>query len=317
MRCSSIIEDLLAWKIDRRGVELPPRLSDHLSSCETCRTEWRKYEKWVELLRTEDSWTPDETFYDRMIEQAMREKRRAALTESTRRDLALDSDGYYSIFARPGYRLLPAMMFLLIICLPVAYWWYQSYSIIGEFEYFSGRGIATIGGYISPHRGDPLNRNTYLQTPENTHTIINLENGAQLSIAPLSRVTIVNANTVHVDRGKVYFDIPPQHDKFYIEMPYGNVEVLGTAFVVEVDAQSNKVAVTRGAVRVTQMRSGAFVLNQGVEGILTIDRKPVQRTIQNIQSVTRWVQKLHEERNSEELRQYYPSLAAPTPSGKP
>lgn len=317
MRCSSILQELTNWAIDRPDTALPERLHAHIQECAHCRSEWESIRGWTQLLRPEEeSWQPEEGFFDHLTEQAMREKRRAALTESTRRDLALDGSGWFAIFQKPVYRWLPSLAVLLLIALPLGYWIHHSLETIGQFDFSSGQVIAQADRPLDPREGMAIQRNTIVQTLQDSESIVLLESGAEICVAPLSRVTFVDKHSVRVDHGKAYFDISRQKSGFTVMLPQGEARVLGTAFEISVARGQATVTVARGVVQVSN--NGASVrVEKDMESIVVLGQRPAvpQRT-QRLPQIAAWVNRMQEQRNQEELRKYYPSLAAPTPKEK-
>ncbi len=317
MRCSSILQELTNWAIDRGDTALPERLETHLRDCARCREEWKSIRQWTELLRPsqEETWQPEEGFFERLTEQAMLEKRRAAITESTRRDLALDGTGWIAIMQQPLYRWLPSLAIFLLIAIPLGLWLFRMQNTIGEFDFSSGQVIAQARQPLDPRKGMTIKRNTSVQTPQNAESIIRLYSGSEICVASLSRVTFIDKRTVRVDHGKAYFDISKQKSGFIVQLPQGEVKVLGTAFLVSIAQGKATVTVTRGTVQV--MNGNASVqVESGMESIVASNQRPtIPRAVQpqKMNAATRWISQIWDLRNQEELRKYYPSLAAPTP----
>lgn len=312
MKCTELHKDLLTWSIDHRGGEIPERYKAHIETCESCRAEWQSLRKWVQALQPQNEWTPDEGFFDRLVENGLREKRRAALTESTRRDLALDTTGFFSIFQQSGYRFVPAMVAIVLVLAPVVFFVHQSITTIGEFNFTSGNVIAQANTPLQTRKGDPIRKGTTLQTPSDSESIVHLESGAEVCIAPLSRLTFIDERTVRVDVGSVYFDMPKQKSGFEVQVPNGTVRVLGTAFGVEINKENNTITVTRGLVEVTNQLATVHV-QPGNESVLVHNKPPSVAKATRIRQTVHWVADLRDRQILEELRTYYPSLAAPTP----
>jgi len=313
MKCSSVQKELLAWKIDHKEDGIPGYLKSHLETCPGCRQEWNAIRGWIQALRPqEEEWVPEEGFFDRLVEQAMREKRRALLTDSTRQELALDSHGFFSIFNRRVSWMIPAMALVLVALIPAALWIQKSFNTIGEIQYSSGHVIAMAGTLLDTRRGEPIPRNTTVQTPQYAKGIIQLKSGVEICVDQQSRLTLIDPRTVRMDRGNAYFDIPPQEKSFQVILPSGEVQVLGTAFAISIAEDGSVVTVTRGKVRVTQGRR-AVQVNAGMEGVVRPSGRPEIREAQRMEQTLRWVSKIREQRNQDELRYYYPSLAVPTP----
>ncbi|MBN2327444.1 MAG: FecR domain-containing protein [Candidatus Omnitrophica bacterium] len=314
MKCSSVIQELIDWAIDRPDSRLPERLQNHLNDCLRCRSEWESIQGWTQLLRpTEESWKPEEGYYERLTEQAMREKRRAVLTRDIRRDLALDASGWFSLFQRPAYRWAPTLAVLLLIVLPCGWWIQYSIDVIGQFDYSSGQVMAMADKPLDPRKGMHIRRSTTVQTPQNSESIVLLESGAEICIAPLSRVTFLDEKTVRLDHGRAYFDIAKQESGFQVLLPQGAVKVLGTAFHISVAQGRSAVIVTRGVVQVSNANAAEKVFS-GMECNIAPSLRPsTPKPSTRILAQTRWVNQVREDRNQEELRKYYPSLAAPKP----
>jgi len=314
MKCSSVQKELLAWTIDHKGTGAPEYLKKHLDTCEACRKEWNAIQGWVQALQPqEEEWTPEEGFYERLVEQAMREKRRALLTESTRQELALDSPGVFPLFNRRISWMVPAFALFLVMVIPAAIWFQKSFNTIGEIQYTSGPVIAMADSLLNTRRGERLPRNTTLQTPQYARGIVQLKNGVEICLDQQSRLTLADPRTVQMDRGTAYFDIPPQEKSFRVILPSGEIQVLGTAFAVTITENESVVTVTRGKVRVTEGGRSIQVAS-GMEGVIRPAVKPEIREARRLEQTVRWVSRIREQRNQDELRYYYPSLAAPTPT---
>ena len=50
-----------------------------------------------------------------------------------------------------------------------------------------------------------------------------------------------------------------------------------------------------------------------MEGVVRPSGRPEIREAQRMEQTLRWVSKIREQRNQDELRYYYPSLVVPTP----
>ncbi|MFB3788478.1 MAG: FecR domain-containing protein [bacterium] len=313
MKCSSVQKELLAWKIDHKGAGVPEYLKSHLETCPACRKEWSAIQGWVQALQPqEEAWTPEEGFFDRLVEQAMREKRRASLTDSTRQELALDSFGVFSLFHRRISWMVPALALFLVVLVPAGLWIQKSFHTIGEIQYTSGHVIAMADTLLDTRRGESIPRNTTVQTPQYAKGIVQLKNGVEICVEQQSRLTLLDPRTVRMDRGTAYFDIPPQEKSFQVILPSGEVQVLGTAFAISIAEDGSVVTVTRGKVRVSS-GARAIQVDAGKEGVVRPSGRPEIREAQRLAQTMRWVSQIREQRNQEELRYYYPSLAVPTP----
>ncbi len=311
MRCKVILSELLALTIDGKSDAIPEAYQNHLDTCEECRKEWRKIQGWVEALQPEEEWIPDEKFYDRLVETAVRESHRAALTESTRLDLQLESSSWKNIFYRPLSIPRFALGALLVVVLLPALWFsYHEMQTVGNFDYHSGAVIAFGAAPVHLEKGAEITKQTSIQTARDAESILNLEGGAEISIGSQSDVVIENARTVRINRGRVFFNIAKGKGKFRALLPEGEALVLGTSFAVDVEQGQSVVTVLEGLVQVSNGNQQTLV-KPGFEGILKHQSCPIAQQAQRIKATARWISALKIRRNKEELRTYFPSLAAP------
>lgn len=310
MRCATVKKELLTYAIDRKDQGLPAGHQSHIDQCSSCRQAWDRLQRWAALLQKEDQWQPSEDFYRDIAAAAMHEKQRAALTESTRRDLFLDTSGFFSFLHMPLNRWAYMTIFLLVFMVPGLYWGYDSYDTIGQCDFVDGQVLRHSDTLAEIAKTDTIHRGDTIQTALESRSIVHLEGHSEVLVGARSRLVFIGPRTVKLELGRAYFDIHPGRKDFEVLTPNGEVMVLGTAFAVEVEARQTRVTVTRGVVQVSSQDQKAKVTS-GRESVLARQAPPVLRDAQRIQSTIRWVENLREERNEEELRMYYPSLAAP------
>ncbi len=312
MKSTSIKKELLSWCIDHPNEELPESLRQHLQDDEL-RQLWKKYQKWSQCLREEITWTPNDDFYERLAAQAMLEKRRAALTDSTRKDLFPDPVGLWSFFTQPINRYSFALILVLLLVIPLGYYTLTLYQTIGVCQHAKGKVLSMddTNRVITKH--DSIYRGMTLQTTSDSESILYLESHCEIVLAPRSRITLIDKHNVRLDLGKAFFDVSPGDHQFKVEVPHGTIRVLGTAFSIEAARNISRVTVARGVVQVNDGQQTSRV-SQGQESMMWPQKAMKIRPAQNIQSTFRWVNKIRDRYNQEELRTYYPSLAVPTPT---
>lgn len=316
MKCSAIQEQLLSAAIDGKAENLPAHLAAHLHTCEACRKEWVNLRGWTAALRAPDPWQPQGNFMDVLVERAMREKRRADLTEDTTRDLHLVGDeSRFSWFSLPESftRWAFSSALAIVLVAPLLFFAYGRWNTVGQFDYLQGNVIVMNGGSHPLAKESPVKRGATIQTPQQASTIIALENETELVIAPLSRVVIEDERNIRVERGKAYFDITPGHGEFHVTVPDGTVQVLGTAFEVSVEEGQSNITVTRGLVEITNGSQGLRV-EGGQAGTLKRFETPIVKPVPSLIPTMRWVVQMRELKTEDDIRTYYPSLAAPTPN---
>ncbi|MEW6238531.1 MAG: FecR family protein [Candidatus Omnitrophota bacterium] len=313
MKCATVKKELLAWAVDRPGESPPAVCRDHIAQCGNCAKEWTRLQKWAILLRSKEEWTPEEGFFERLTANAMREKNRAALTESTRRDLSLDSSGGLFAFLRtPLQRRWIFAGAVFAILLPLAFIAYGSYDAIGQIDYAGGLVFNQTAFSKEIRKEDVVSRGTAIQTAADAESIVRLKGGSEVFVDSRSRVAFVDNRTVRLELGRAYFDVAPNRKPFEITTPNGAIAVLGTAFAVDVNGDETVVTVTRGTVQLSNS-AGLVRIAKGGEGIANQNKQPILREAQRMNQTIKWISSLLEKRNEEDLRTYYPSLAPPRP----
>jgi len=310
MKCRVIQSELLSFLIEGKGETIPEACESHLQTCDHCRAEWHRLQGWMNLLRPDETWTPENDFLDRLVETAMQEKRRASLTESTVRDLGLrNPQPWFRRFTLTP-RFSYAALLMMVVSLPVAFFLFNAVQRIGSVEYLSGnvlvQNTSAAGGAI----GESLSRNAALQTAKDAEVILTLKGGTEVLVASMSRMVLSDARTVKLDRGCAYFDIPKGQGRFQVITPDGTVQVLGTAFSVNVGKEESVVTVLDGVVQVMAGTQNLRVA-RGFEGVFNRQAQASSRRAELNRQMVRWISSLRIKRNEDELRRYYPSLAGP------
>lgn len=315
MKCSVIQSELLNYAIDGKAATLPLSIQSHVDSCPECKREWANMSGWVNLLQSKEKWQPEGNFIDVLVEKAMREKRRADLNEDTAREFLPREEGWFSwlSLSPAAWRYAAVAAILLVLCLPALWFGWNPWGTIGHFSYTQGNLIVMNNADMDIHKDTPLSRGVVVQTTRNADCVLSLKKGTEVLVASMSRVVVISPRHVRVDRGKAYFDVTPGRGEFTVEIPGGSVQVLGTSFEVSVDDNQSKVTVTNGKVKVSNER--AFItVNPGQSGTIQSMGAPVVQDVPNLNPVMRWVNDLRTQKNQNDLRTYYPSLAVPVPT---
>ncbi len=310
MKCGAVQKQLMDYAVEKKSGTLPPHLQTHVESCTKCQQEWKNLQGWVSFLRSDDPWSPDNHFFDNLVERAVQEKRRGDLTEPAYRQI-----GKWNLFDWENWNALTlthALSWAAVACILISvlgFGWNQ-WQEIGTVEYGSGNVIANNLFLQESVDTKTIDRNTYIQVPQRANCILRLEGGAQVMIASLSRVIIHDSRSVEIQKGKAYFDIPSGRGDFQVQVPEGTVQVLGTAFEISVDNEGSEVTVTRGLVQLSNGLQQKMV-NPGQVGIFTFDQNINIQQAQSMNEVLQWIKNLQDEKNQSDLRKYYPSLAVP------
>ncbi len=309
MNRQDVKHDLMNHAIDRPGEPLPQHLKKQLEADPSLQKEWQRMSSMVSALKSEDEWTPTEGFYVTLVEKAMQVKRRADLTTPTTRDLGLDRYGWLDLFRFEGMqRWAIVTVLVLILSIPISYYGWNEWNTVGQINYVKGNLI--VHGYDPGdiQRKDPIHRGTVVHTPQGSNCSIQLEAGTNVLVSSLSRIEVQDNRRVRVQRGKAYFDITPGKGKFSVQVPEGEIRVLGTAFTVNVEDDKSLVVVERGLVEL-HADGRSIQVRPKQEGALTPNRAPSVNTVDRMEQRLRWVSRLREEKNKDDLRTYYPSLA--------
>lgn len=305
--------ELLAWRIDHPNRPLPKSLQKAVDNDPALLEEWRNIQGWANLLNAPDPWIPPEGFFERVAETAMREKRRAALTEPTRRELLLDPYQWGDLFSGVWARSYAMAAALLLLLTPVFWTGYHSYQTQGTIRFAEGHVIEVSGSSSPLRRDDRVRRGASIQTAANGQAILRLKGGVEACLDSRTQLTFHDSRTVELHRGRAHFDVAPSAKGFRVQTTEGEVMVLGTAFTVEAGENGSRVLVSRGRVRVAGV-DRSIEVEQGHEGILNSSGAAHLTEARNLLQRTRWVTVLQEKSDYQELHLYYPSLAGPTPA---
>ena len=118
-----------------------------------------------------------------------------------------------------------------------------------------------------------------------------LADGSTYVAAPGARVTVVGPRHVRVE-GRAVLDVVPGKGTFTVDTARGTIEVLGTRFYVDGEAERTVAAVVRGEVKLAS-DLGQVLLHAGEQGIAQRGRAPVREPAPRLSQLTAWSHEMH------------------------
>ncbi|WP_437712500.1 VIT domain-containing protein [Sorangium sp. So ce448] len=153
--------------------------------------------------------------------------------------------------------------------------------------------------------GAPLPEGATLRTDARTRAHLSLADGSALAIDRGSRVWIAgDGRRARVDEGAVVLDVTPSPGAppARIEVPHGQIEVLGTKLAITAGDARASVEVARGAVRVTGERGEPVEVRAGEEATLAKGAAPEVASATSIADTLEWSDRSAEEADAPALR---------------
>ncbi|WP_438016365.1 FecR domain-containing protein [Sorangium sp. So ce315] len=154
--------------------------------------------------------------------------------------------------------------------------------------------------------GAELPEGATLRTDARTRAHIALDDGSALAIDRGSRVWIGagDARRARVDEGAVVLDVVPAAGAppARIQVPHGEIEVLGTKLAVTASAERASVEVARGAVRVTGAQGEPVEVRAGEEATLGRGAAPRVASATSLADALSWSDRSAEEADAPALR---------------
>ena len=115
---------------------------------------------------------------------------------------------------------------------------------------------------------------------------VTLGDDAVAIVGPGGAVTAIGERRVRVT-GPVYLDVTPGRGRYVVETPHGTVEVLGTRFVVDAQADETTAAVLRGAVKLAT-GGGEVVVHAGEQGTMRPGARPTRAPAPRLSHLVGW-----------------------------
>ncbi|WP_437778408.1 FecR domain-containing protein [Sorangium sp. So ce1097] len=153
--------------------------------------------------------------------------------------------------------------------------------------------------------GAELPEGATLRTDTRTRAHIALKDGSALAIDRGSRVWIgAGDRRARVDEGAVVLDVVPAAGAppARIQVPHGEIEVLGTKLAVTASAERASVEVARGAVRVTGAQGEPVEVRAGEEATLGRGAAPRVASATSLADALSWSDRSAEEADAPALR---------------
>ncbi|WP_437875954.1 FecR domain-containing protein [Sorangium sp. So ce513] len=144
-----------------------------------------------------------------------------------------------------------------------------------------------------------------LRTDARTRAHVALEDGSALAIDRGSRVWIgAGDRRARVDEGAIVLDVVPAAGAppARIQVPHGEIEVLGTKLAVTASAERASVEVARGAVRVTGAQGAPVEVRAGEEATLARGAAPTVASATSLADALSWSDRSAEEADAPALR---------------
>ncbi|WP_437975029.1 VIT domain-containing protein [Sorangium sp. So ce295] len=153
--------------------------------------------------------------------------------------------------------------------------------------------------------GATLPEGATLRTDARTRAHLSLADGSALAIDRGSRVWIAgDGRRARVDEGAVVLDVTPSPGAppARVEVPHGQIEVLGTKLAITAGAARASVEVARGAVRVTGERGEPVEVRAGEEATLAKGAAPEVASATSLADTLEWSDRSAEEADAPALR---------------
>lgn len=98
--------------------------------------------------------------------------------------------------------------------------------------------------------GSQLNSGSMLETHENGHVMITIDDTTHIRLDTKTRVTLQSSNELWLHNGRIYIDAPGTESQINVITPVGVVSDIGTQFTVALNDQTLAVAVREGEVHI-------------------------------------------------------------------
>mgnify|MGYP006272380813 CR=1 FL=1 len=306
-------EELLHWCIDHADVPLPRHLRQAVENSPELQREWKRMQAWRDVLSQQESWVAGEAFYQQLADKAMREKNRAAITHPADRQLTLETFSWGDLFSPAVVRYALVVPILLLLLLPTGWYAYEGYQTIGEVRYVEGNVVAMGQTASQVRRDDSLRRGEAIQTTAQARTLVELENGVFIYLDARTQLALENGRELALQRGRAFFEVRPGEGSFQVQVPGGQVAVLGTSFMINLQEAQPEVMVLEGRVAFTTPER-AIEMQAGQIAHLHPNGQIQRRSQANLNARLNWVERMQEKNAAEEMNLFFPSLAGPTPA---
>jgi hypothetical protein len=190
---------------------------------------------------------------------------------------------------RPARRWIPVAAAAAVTTFALAIGWnvYMTNAAgdgaaLGTVARFDAPGIVEVHALRSDI---PLTANAPLRAGQTLEvrgdSLVTLAGGGNLRLARASRLEVVAANAVKLDRGELYVDIPPGvrgSDRFRVQTPAGEFRHVGTQFAVAIVDGLTRLRVREGSV-LWRANEGDSTVDAGTEVVIDRNRVVTRRPI--------------------------------------
>jgi ferric-dicitrate binding protein FerR (iron transport regulator) len=156
------------------------------------------------------------------------------------------------------------------------------------------------GRDLAVNSGAPLRAGASFETRGGA--LLQLRGGGNLRIASGSQFDVLTANSVRLDRGEMYVDIPPgQHaDVSFVAITRaGEFHHVGTQFAVAVDDGATRLRVREGRVQ-WHARAGESTVSAGSEVLIDADDKVTRNALDISGASWAWIETMAPELDIED-----------------
>ena len=145
---------------------------------------------------------------------------------------------------------------------------------VGMVTFNDGMGLLRVephtGGYERVELKALVHGGELFETLGDGRLALALIGGSTVKANHNTTMTVLDNRRVTVAQGLTYFDIGRDRRHFFVETPMGEIMVFGTAFVVDVAANTTTVTVAEGVILV-QNRAGKTAVSRGNQVVFTRD----------------------------------------------
>ena len=113
-----------------------------------------------------------------------------------------------------------------------------------------------------------------------------LADGSTWIVEPGAKVEVIGHRRVRV-QGAALLDVTPGKGTFVVETARGTIEVLGTRFLVDAEAERTTTAVVRGSVKLATT-AGDITLHAGEQGVAEPNKPPTRSPAPRLSSLVSW-----------------------------
>lgn len=205
---------------------------------------------------------------------------------------------------------IAAAVVLTVLAVVIQYNWPErpvpNASVIGVLTQVTGdayhkaasdasTGRAALKAFIEP--------GATLRTGSNGTMMAALAGPTYLKLNRNSRLVVTSDRRFALEHGEAWLNVGRNGRRFVVHTPSGDVRVLGTAFVVQADANATTVTVTEGEVHLESAvdRQAFVVVTRGRRATISRSGSPAGPTDASVRTVTAWAEAIVPDREAHTL----------------